>query len=58
MFLPYMGMVDILFNDAEPFEKNDNTPCDRKPNVKSDENWSNFQSRRRLKLQYFILVRV
>ena len=25
-FLPYMGMVAILFNDAETFEQIDNTP--------------------------------
>ena len=26
MFLPYMGMEAILFNDAEPFELIDNMP--------------------------------
>ena len=30
-FLPYMGMVDILFNDAEPFEQIDNTPSTQSP---------------------------
>ena len=25
MFLPYMGIADILFNDAELFEQTDNT---------------------------------
>ena len=34
-----MGIADILFNDAELFEQTDNT-LDRKPNVKSGENWS------------------
>ena len=36
-----MGMVAILFNDAEPFEQIDNTPgiegC-----VKSGENWLRY----------------
>ena len=36
-----MGMVDILFNDAESSEQTDNyNPFDRKPNAKSVENWS------------------
>ena len=41
-FLPYMGMAAILFNDAEPFEQSNNYqyPFDRRPNVKSIENWS------------------
>ena len=39
MFLPYMGMVAILFNDAESFEQYQH-PFDRRPHVKSDENWS------------------
>ena len=32
-----MGMVDILFNDAEPFEQIDNNTS---TDVKSGENWS------------------
>ena len=40
VFLPYMGRVDILFDDAETFEQIDNTPSTENPNVKSDENWS------------------
>ena len=31
MFLPYIGMVAILFNDVEPFEQIDNTPSTENP---------------------------
>ena len=31
MFLPYIGMVDILFNDAGPFEQIDYTPSTENP---------------------------
>ena len=54
MFLPYMGMVAILFNDAEPFQQTDNTPS-TKGHVKSGENWLLFQSRG-LKIRHFIHV--
>ena len=30
-FLPYMGMVEILFNDAELFEQIDNSPSTEGP---------------------------
>ena len=30
-FLPYMGIVDILFKDAELFEQIDNTPSTESP---------------------------
>ena len=42
-----MGMVDILFNDAETLEQIDNTPLDRKPNLKSGENWSSCFSEKK-----------
>ena len=40
-----MGMAAILFNDAEPFEPFEQIlkcqhPFDRRPHVKSGENWS------------------
>ena len=30
-FSPYMGMVAILFNDAEPFEQIDDMPLTDRP---------------------------
>ena len=31
VFLPYMGMAAILFNDAEPFEQSVNIPLTEGP---------------------------
>ena len=40
MFLPYLGMAAILFNDAEPFEQSVNIPSTEGPHVKSGANCS------------------
>ena len=40
-FLSYLDMATIMFNGAEPFKQIANIPSfDRRPDVKSGENWS------------------
>ena len=53
VFLPYMGMAAILFNDAEPFEQSVTIPSTEGPmwNLLKLVKW--FQKRRRLKMSWF-----
>ena len=53
-----MGMAAILLNDAESFKQINNTwyPFDRRPNVKSGENWSSFSEKKFKDYEIFIHV--